>query len=572
MKKIYSILLLLISYLGFSQTESFLYQRDWASYMLTWLQVYNNDGSIVGISPSITISTFPVLNSYLNPQDTLGNFYFAKVSPQGSLEYIRKHGGTGGTFNDLFGGAQITCDSNKNVYISGTTDHPLNIGTSGVHQPNFNNNISLPAPVVINDSTTYYIPPQLCADGFLIKLDSLGNKVWGTYVNGDQNMHTVKVVEKNNFLYIHGLTSSNNNLSTPNSFYPNRPDTLYINKTRPFIARINPFNGQLMWATYTPEWEEEGIFDTESFAINSLGDIYIADSEKNVIKKISADGTQLLGEYQINEIHSIREIFIDDSDQLIVSCSTTQSTGVATPGAYLTTKTHPLEGCLLKFNSNMEKIWGTYIGFPYDVKIYFDNRKDSFYFISSTSEENFATDGAYQEQPNGGNDLLLLKLNTNGQLVWGTYYGGEGDESGIPIIAVDDDENLYFSAYTYSHTNITTENALFPNYPTEVSSTFGSLFAARFNKTTTASTNDEKTVNYLIYPNPVQDVLYIQSPLLFDTSTVFEVYDLNGKLMHTQKGEYANVNVIFLNKLSAGTYVLTIEHKGNKQSQKFIKK
>lgn len=92
--------MLLISYLGFSQTESFPYQRDWASYMLTWLQVYNNDGSIVGISPSI--STFPVLNSYLNPQDTLGSFYFAKVSPQGSIEYIRKHGGTGGTFNDLF--------------------------------------------------------------------------------------------------------------------------------------------------------------------------------------------------------------------------------------------------------------------------------------------------------------------------------------------------------------------------------------------------------------------------------------------------------------------------------------
>lgn len=574
MKKIY-LLVLFFSCLGFSQTENFPYERDWASYMFTPLQQYNSDGSLVGYSTYLNFEGFPELYNYLNPQDTIGHFYLTKITAEGTIDYIRKFGGTGGTINDVNYYKQIVTDPNKNVYISGITDHPFNIGTIGTHQPNFNNNVSLPEPFVINDSTTIIIPPQSCTDGFLIKLDSLGNKVWGTYFNGDQSVSGLKVETKNNFLYIQGHTSSNNNLTTPNSFFPNSPDTLYLNKIRPFIARINPENGQLLWASYTPDWLEDEVFDFEAFAINSLGDIYVANEGNNIIKKISADGTQVLGSYEIPEVQSITDLFIDNTDQLIVGGYTNLSTGVATPGAFLTTKTYPNEFCLLKFNSGMQKTWGTYIGQTNDVSIYFDDRKDNLYFGVSTNIAQLATIGAYQEQINGEKDLLILKLNANGQLVWSTYYGGEGMEFGgkeVLAVTVDNNENLFFKSATSSQNSIVTEDATFPNLIPTNPFINTSYFAVRFNKTTTANTNNNETIPYLIYPNPVQDILNIQSPILFDTDSEFKIYDLNGKLVHSQKGEYANVNVLFLSHFAAGTYVIEINHQGKKQTQKFIKK
>jgi len=576
MKKIY-LLVLFFSCLGFSQTENFPYERDWATYTCMPLDTYSYEGDLIGYFIQATLTNYPVLQDYLNPQDTLGNMYLGKISPQGNIEFIRRFGGSGGTtLASPNEGGTTAIDLDKNIYVSGVTNHTSNIATIGSFQPNFSNNISLPAPFLLPDGNTVILPPQLCIDGYLVKMDSLGNKIWGTYLNGDQNVSILKVKTKNNFLYVHGKTSSNNNLTTPNSFYPNRTDTLFLNKERPFIARLNPENGNVLWCSYVPDWLYDNGFDLETLAINSIGDIYISSDGHNTIKKISNDGSQILGSYEIPEMHEIVDISIDNNNQLLISGRTSLSTGVATPGTFITTKTLPTENCLVKYNINMQKIWGTYLGTIYNNNsFYFDHRTNNMYFGISTEIENLSTINAYQEQIAGGIDDLIIKLTENGQLAWSTYYGGELNENGANLkIMLDTNENLYFNSTTSSLSYISTPEALFPIHPitTFPNSLVAVNYSVKFNNTTTANTNNNETIPYLIYPNPVQDVLNIQSPILFDTDSEFKIYDLNGKLVHSQKGEYANVNVLFLSHFAAVTYILEIDHQGKKQTQKFIKK
>lgn len=86
------------------------------------------------------------------------------------------------------------------------------------------------------------------------------------------------------------------------------------------------------------------------------------------------------------------------------------------------------------------------------------------YVTGITSSTNFPTELAFQTTNAGGDDVFVAALDASGgQLLFSTYLGGEGADSGYGI-DVDAGGNAWIVGQTLSTTNLTTANALKPTF------------------------------------------------------------------------------------------------------------
>ena len=84
---------------------------------------------------------------------------------------------------------------------------------------------------------------------------------------------------------------------------------------------------------------------------------------------------------------------------------------------------------------------------------------------------------------------------------------------------------------------------------------------------TTASSAEFFTENFNMYPNPVTDILNIESKNGLNASEI-KITDMTGKVVKVQK----DVTSINVSDLSAGTYLIDITTNEGKATSKFIKK
>lgn len=126
-----------------------------------------------------------------------------------------------------------------------------------------------------------------------------------------------------------------------------------------------------------------------------------------------------------------------------------------------------------------EMDWGTYIPFPLQyvnqngatpgassssrVVNPFLSSSGEVFCMYTTSEDTDAqqqliTPGAHQVQKGEHIDGLLFAFNSDGSLKFGTYFGGEGDDT-LGIFAVDAADNIYLYGSTWSYNNIATPGA-----------------------------------------------------------------------------------------------------------------
>ncbi len=104
------------------------------------------------------------------------------------------------------------------------------------------------------------------------------------------------------------------------------------------------------------------------------------------------------------------------------------------------------------------RVWGTYYGGSGDDVAYscITDTLGNVYLAGYTgSINNIATSGAHQIIYGGDSDAFFLKFNNYGFLMWGTYYGGNGHDYGTSC-CVGIDQSLYFSGYTSSISAIAT--------------------------------------------------------------------------------------------------------------------
>ncbi|MDQ3111290.1 MAG: SBBP repeat-containing protein [Bacteroidota bacterium] len=156
-------------------------------------------------------------------------------------------------------------------------------------------------------------------------------------------------------------------------------------------------------------------------------------------------------------------IAIGKNNNVFIIGNTTSPTNIATTGAYDIDWLASADIFVAEMNSSGTALqWGTYYGdsaaeVGYDIAL--DTSGNIFIVGHSSSDSGIATIGSYDASHNGLSDIVLAKFNPTGStLIWSTYYGGAGPESGNSIV-LDASANVYISGYSGSTNGIATSGA-----------------------------------------------------------------------------------------------------------------
>jgi hypothetical protein len=170
----------------------------------------------------------------------------------------------------------------------------------------------------------------------------------------------------------------------------------------------------------------------------------------------------------------------DDSGYIYITGSTTATTAIATSGAYKTSLSGNLDAYVAKFSSDGKLIWGSYFGGSgQDVSVDIVLSDSGTLYITGYTQSNsgIATSGALKTSYSSL-DAFLAKFSTMGHLIWGTYYGGNNQDFGKGV-GVDKKGNPLITGSTYSTSGIATSSAYQTSFVSG-GSTSTSMYIAKF--------------------------------------------------------------------------------------------
>jgi hypothetical protein len=117
------------------------------------------------------------------------------------------------------------------------------------------------------------------------------------------------------------------------------------------------------------------------------------------------------------------------------------------------------DGFIIKFNNLGQIVWGTFLGgdgFERVSDIDIDNNNNIYIIGATSSNSNIATTGAFQENLVGGGDYFISKFSSTGSVVWSTYFGGTGNEYNTVSRISYDGLNNFYIAGTIFSPNMAT--------------------------------------------------------------------------------------------------------------------
>lgn len=337
--------------------------------------------------------------------DAYDNIYVARnetgLAQAGSVNNLIKYNSAGTTIWNkqlhLSNGGQYLAieglsNYGNNIYVAGQSIYVFTLATTGAYQ------------------TTTIIGQY---DGFLMKYDSSGIKLWGTYYGGtnDEVIKSCKV-DSNGNIFVCGSTLSANNMASTSA-----QQTALGGLSDAFIAKFNTSDGFRSWGTY---FGGTGIDSAKSIDVRG-NRIYIAGTTKS-------------------------------------------TSNIATPGAHQTAFSGNINGFLLCMDTSGTSMWSTYYGTDSTFTENCMINETSIYLSGSTNaSSNIATTGTHQVANAGGFDGFLAKFDLNGVRQWGTYYGGTGYDF-LKSAAIGSGGHIFISGNTKSTTGIATVNSYNPTF------------------------------------------------------------------------------------------------------------
>ena len=154
-------------------------------------------------------------------------------------------------------------------------------------------------------------------------------------------------------------------------------------------------------------------------------------------------------------------ITTDSNGNAFMSGSTSApNTFYATSGAHQTSIPQDIyldtNGIIVKFNPNGNRLWGTYYGGTNynhisDIKIDYENNVVITGITQATT--NISSIGAFKPNLTGDSDAFLAKFNESGIRIWGTYFGGENNDTAFAL-DIDNSNNIYIVGFTLSLSGI----------------------------------------------------------------------------------------------------------------------
>lgn len=316
--------------------------------------------------------------------------YIVKFNSSGIRQWGSYYGGA-----DLEYGNFCTTDDNGNIFFGGVTSSTDNISTLGSFQSNLGGNF----------------------DGFIIKFNASGVRLWGTYFGGtDYDEIFGCCITSEQSVAITGRTNSLSGISSLSSFQPN-----FAGGTYDAFIGLFTSNGVRNWSSY--------------FGGNGLDVGY--------------------------------SVCNDDNNQIYITGSTYSSNNIASVGAFQSQLSGNSDAFISKFNNLGQRLWSTYYGGNQGETIYGSciASDQTIYIVGSTqSTTGITTTNGFQMTYSGGIiDGFLANFNQNGGQVYGTYCGGEATDllydckSGI-------NNNVYCIGETNSQINISTPYSFQSNF------------------------------------------------------------------------------------------------------------
>ena len=353
----------------------------------------------------------------------------------------------GGIQNDF--AFSTVSDISQNVYLAGGTS-----STAGISSVGFQNSYGGNAT-----NGTF-------GDAFLVKFNSLGVRIWGTYYGG-LNSEEGKSTTIDNFgnVYLFGNTTSTIGISS-NGF-----QNVYGGGIDAFIVKFNSL-GARQWATYYGGNGSEDILHSH---IDQSGNIFITGITNGVtgiasnghqntyvggpasspwdafLVKFNSLGAREWGTYYGGGGPDYgRSVSTDSFGNIFLSGDTESNSGISFLG-HQNTIGGLRDNFIVKFNSLGIREWGTYYGGNGD-DVGLSNTTDAtgnIYIVGNTESNTEIASNGLQNFINGSVDAFILKLNSNGTREWGTYYGGNNLDAGIKTV-IDNFGNLILLGITNS--------------------------------------------------------------------------------------------------------------------------
>jgi hypothetical protein len=366
----------------------------------------------------------------------------------------------GGPSDDYTNDLKI--DSVGNIYAIGSTLSSTSIATSGSFKNTFSGGTG--------------------NDAFIVKFNSQGTRLWATYFgNSDDDYGQGISIDKAGSIIICGHTYSSNGISTTGA-----NQSAFGGYVDVYIAKFTP-SGSRIWSTYFGGTAVDYIYGITNDNSNNILITGMTGSS-NGISTIGAhqtsrgsanSGDAFLAKYNTNglliystyyggsgEEYGI-DLAVDSSNNIYLVGSTYSSNNISTINSQQSTYGGNNDGYLVKFNSSGTRLWGTYFGGTNEDRIN-DIAMDisgNIWLAGYSLSTNFSTTGAFQssisETTNG--DAMLIKFNSNGSLLYATYYGESGYETANDII-IDGNGNPIISGLTNSTNGLSTIGAYQTNY------------------------------------------------------------------------------------------------------------
>ncbi|MFM9987594.1 T9SS type B sorting domain-containing protein [Flavobacterium sp.] len=348
----------------------------------------------------------------------------------------------------------LAIDSNHNIYVAGDELNNSFIGTAGTFQE-FKNN--------------YF-------EGFLVKLNLNGIKQWGTYFGGSGNESIYSIcLDPTDNIYIAGQTFSSdfNTTSTAHQNVMNGSSDGFIIKFDTTGNRIwNTYYGGLGFDGFTGiNYSSSGYIYatglqrslTNIATLGSFQPTTAAVTGGGMIIKFDLNGNRIWGSY-IADNSTIHKTVLKNNSLCFLGI--TNNPNIATTGSLFDTFQIPpagsslnsgSNGYLLNFNIQTQQInWGTYFIDNNLGGLSIDNN-DNVYFAGYTRiNNNITTTNSFMPTKNPiALKNFLIKLNTSGQRIWGTYSGGNLSEQ-AGYCTVDSNNDIYICGLTFSPNGIST--------------------------------------------------------------------------------------------------------------------
>ncbi len=368
----------------------------------------------------------------------------------------------GGNLNDI--AHMVKRSPSGKVYLTGGTSSLSDIATVGAFHQSYQGG---------SGGLSYL------GDAFLAQFDSTGQCQWSTYFGGsDEDQGFALATDGDYSVYLAGSTRSSSGIALSGAH-----QSSIGGGADAFLAKFRS-DGTLIWSTYYGGTGDENLW--VSLSAREAGPVYLAFPTSSSTG-ISSPGTHQevfggfldVGLVQFDSSGAFQwgtyfggsgldipfSLQTDAYGHLYMAGFTGSSQQIASPGAYQSVIGGGDDGYLAKFNDQGQLVWSTYYGGSGTDRLtaVLPVGDSAVYLLGVTnSSADIATATSHQNSIAGGDDAFFARMDTSGQRIWASYFGGPANEYLSPSLTLGVHGDLYFGGSTQSNTGIASPGAMNP--------------------------------------------------------------------------------------------------------------